>query len=115
LENHLRRAVLMCKGDVLLAEHVAFATDEEIASGDTHDERVQSLKQRLMDIVPEILRLADYQRAHANIMDLVEEVLISRALQECEYNQVRTAEKLGISRNTLRHRIKKYDLGPTEE
>ena len=116
LENHLRRAVLMCKGDVLLAEHVRLEAEQEDASrGDTHDERVQSLKQRLADLVPEILRLADDQRAHANIMDLVEEALITRALQECQHNQVRTAEKLGISRNTLRHRIKKYNLGPTGE
>ena len=116
LENHLRRAVLMCKGDVLLVEHVQFEAEQENASrGDTHDERVHSLKQRLVDLVPEILWLADDQRAHANIMDLVEEALITRALQECEYNQVRTAEKLGISRNTLRHRIKKYNLGPAGE
>ena len=59
--------------------------------------------------------MADDQQAHANIIDLVEEALITRALQECEYNQVRTAEMLGISRNTLRHRIKKYNLGPTGE
>jgi DNA-binding protein Fis len=45
-------------------------------------------------------------------MDLVEEALISRALQECDHNQVRTARMLGISRNTLRHRIKRYNLGP---
>lgn len=116
LENHLRRAVLMCKGDVLLVEHVQFGAEEEdTPQRDSHDERVQRLKQRLMDLVPEILRSAEDQRAHANIMDLVEEALITRALQECDYNQVRTAQKLGISRNTLRHRIKKYNLGPTAE
>jgi DNA-binding protein Fis len=64
--------------------------------------------------VGEILRLAD-QRDHANVIDLVEEALIARALQECQYNQVRAARMLGISRNTLRHRIKKYDLGPPGE
>ena len=101
---------------MLLAEHLQFEAEQEIAPrGGSQDETIHSLKQLLADLVPEILRLADDQRAHANIMDLVEEALINRALQECEYNQVRTAEKLGISRNTLRHRIKKYNLGPTGE
>jgi len=114
LENHLRRAVLMCKGgDVLLAEHVQFETERENASqAEMQDETVRSLKQRLVDLVPEILRLADDQRAHANVIDLVEEALIAQALRACDYNQVRTARMLGISRNTLRHRIKKYGLEP---
>jgi len=116
LENHLRRAVLLCKGDVLLPEHVEFVAEPKgVPRGGTYDERVHRLKQSLADLVPEILRLAEDHEAHVDIMDLVEEALIDRALQECEYNQVRTAEKLGISRNTLRHRIKKYNLGPTEE
>jgi len=110
LENCLRRAVLMCKGDVLLAEHVQFGADQEdVPQPETHSEVLSALKQRVADLVPEILRLAD-QRAHANVIDLVEEALVARALQECDYNQVRTARMLGISRNTLRHRMKKYDL-----
>jgi len=115
LENQLRRAVLMCKGDVLLAEHVGFEAEQEAMSPpDTDDERIRALRQRIADFVPEILRLAD-QQIHANVMDLVEEALISQALQECGYNQVHTARMLGISRNTLRHRIKRYNLGPPEE
>jgi len=114
LENHLRRAVLMCKGgDVLLAEHVQFEAERENAfQAETHDETVRSLKQRLVDLVPEILRLAGDRQAHANVIDLVEEALIAQALRACQYNQVRTARMLGISRNTLRHRIKKYGLEP---
>ncbi len=115
LENHLRRAVLMCKGDVLLAEHVGLEAEQETASQpDTHDERIRHLRQRIADLVPEILRLAD-QQVHANVMDLVEEALITRALQECGYNQVHTARMLGMSRNTLRHRIKRYNLSPPSE
>ncbi len=110
LENQLRRAVLMCKGDVLLAEHVGIEGEQE---GDSQpyadDEALRILKERIADLVPEILRLAETQVA-ANIMDVVEEALITRALEECDHNQVRTARMLGISRNTLRHRIKKYQL-----
>jgi DNA-binding NtrC family response regulator len=115
LENQLRRAVLMCKGDVLLAEHVGFEAEQEAASQpETDDERIRTLRRRIADLVPEILRLAAPQ-IHANIMDLVEEALITAALRECGYNQVHTARMLGISRNTLRHRIKRYNLAPPEE
>lgn len=115
LENELRRAVLMCKGDVLLAEHIGFEDEQEATSEpDTDDERIGILRQRIADLVPEILRLADEQ-IHANVMELVEEALITRALEQCGYNQVHTARMLGISRNTLRHRIKRYNLRSPEE
>jgi DNA-binding NtrC family response regulator len=102
----------MCKGEVLLPEHILFEGDQQSAhlpAGEA--DAILSLKQRIEEIVPEILRLAD-QNAHANMIDLVEEAIIARALQECGYNQVRTARMLGISRNTLRHRILKYHLEP---
>ena len=112
LENRLRRAVLICKGDVLLAEHVQFEADREhTPQAGTQEDLIGDLKGRAKGLVEEILRMAD-QSAHANLIDLVEEALVARALEECGYNQVRTARMLGISRNTLRHRIKKYDLEP---
>jgi DNA-binding NtrC family response regulator len=114
LENCLRRAVLMCKGDVLLAEHVHFEAERDGAPGATsHGTLLDGLKRRVADLVPEILRLAD-GGADVNVLDLVEEAIIARALEACGHNQVQTARMLGISRNTLRHRIQKYKLGPQE-
>jgi two-component system, NtrC family, response regulator AtoC len=112
LENCLRRAVLMCKGEVLLPEHIFFEADQEIENAPVVDaDAIAGLKQRLEEIAGEILRGTD-QNAHANLIDLVEEAVIRRALGDCGYNQVRTARLLGISRNTLRHRIMKYNLEP---
>lgn len=110
LENCLRRAVLMCPGEVLLPEHLLFENDAELSlTPATEEDRLLSLKRRVEALVPEILQLSG-NRAHANVIDLVEAALISRALQDCHGNQVHTARMLGISRNTLRHRIKKYGL-----
>jgi len=114
LENCMRRAVLMCHGDVLLPEHVHFENDRDALPQIGHEEdRPPSLEQRIEALVPEILRMAG-SRVRANVIDLVEKALIAQALRECGYNQVHTARMLGISRNTLRHRIKKYDLGSPE-
>lgn len=110
LENRIRRAVLLNTGDVILEEHIKLESDQESSFKTTNREQlIRSLQDKLEDLIPEILRLSD-QNAHSNIIELVEEMLISRAMKECAYNQVKAAKMLGISRNTLRHRIKKYNI-----
>jgi DNA-binding protein Fis len=39
-----------------------------------------------------------------------ERALIEQALRETEGNQTRAAQRLGISRDTLRYRLKKYGI-----
>ena len=112
LENCLRRAVVVCKGDVLMPDHVLLDTDQDTPAEDA--EQGGGLKARVAALAAEVLDMAD-RRAHANLVDLVEEALILQALKQCGYNQVHTAKMLGISRNTLRHRIKKYQLEPPGE
>jgi two-component system, NtrC family, response regulator AtoC len=114
LENCLRRAVLTCKGDILLPEHVQFEDNRDVAGDLTaDDDRSRSLKQKIKALVADVLRMAG-PHAHANVVDMVEEALIAKALHDCGQNQVHTARMLGISRNTLRHRIKKYHLDSPE-
>ncbi len=112
LENCLRRAVVMCPGDVLLPEHVELADAGE--PGQAHagfggPEKL--LCQQVEDLVASLLESVG-KRAHASIIDLVERALVTQALERCAYNQVHAARLLGISRNTLRHRMRKYHLGP---
>ncbi|MGA1840253.1 MAG: sigma-54-dependent transcriptional regulator [bacterium] len=112
LENLIRRAVLLCMGDVIREEYITLNQDREGSlTAANRDELIRNIQDKLEGIVPDILRLS-HQKAHANIIDLVEELLISRAMKECGYNQVRAARMLGISRNTLRHRLKKYKIEP---
>jgi nitrogen regulation protein NR(I) len=108
LENSLRRAVLLCSGDVILKEHIKIesARDDQ-GRGHTPKELIADLRQRIEEIAPEILSSSN-DITHANVIELVEEVLISEALRQCGNNQVRAAKMLGVSRNTLRHRIRKY-------
>jgi two-component system response regulator AtoC len=115
LENCLRRAVLVCKGDVLLPELLQFETDpDQAAQNASPEDLLRSLRDHVDELVAELLNLPG-QTPHANLIDVVEEALIRRALEHCRGNQVRTAKLLGISRNTLRHRIQKYDLGEPGE
>lgn len=46
-----------------------------------------------------------------DIIGECEEPLIRNVLRQCQGNQVHAARALGINRNTLRKRIKKYGIG----
>jgi len=108
LENCIRRAVLLSTGDVIAEQNLMIpdADDEHLLNSLTREQLIDRLKEKLEEIIPEILRLSK-QDIHANIIELVEEMLILKALQACSDNQVQAAKMLGISRNTLRHRLKK--------
>lgn len=45
-----------------------------------------------------------------NLISGLEKSLLSLTLKYCNHNQVKASQILGISRNTLRERIKRYDL-----
>jgi len=108
LENCMRRAVLLSSGDVIAESSLMIPRNvsETAAPAISHEQLIGGLKHKLEEIIPEILRFSP-QDAHANIIEMVEETLIRKALEACDNNQVRAAKLLGISRNTLRHRLKK--------
>ncbi|PPD41630.1 MAG: sigma-54-dependent Fis family transcriptional regulator [Methylobacter sp.] len=49
-----------------------------------------------------------YEQPTGNLFDTIEETIIRTAYEHCENNQVQTGRLLGISRNILRHRLKRY-------
>ena len=108
LENCIRRAVLLSSGDVVAEGNLMIpqAAAPPSVSAMRHDQLIDGLKNKLDEVIPEILRLSTPD-AHANIIEMVEETLITKALEACDNNQVQAAKLLGISRNTLRHRLKK--------
>jgi DNA-binding NtrC family response regulator len=110
LENCLRRAVILCAGDVILEEHIELLDKErEQGAQEVNQQKViDRLTEKVQDILPEIMNLFR-EGVHANVIETVEKAIILKVLEECGNNQVKAAEMLGISRNTLRHRLKKYE------
>ena len=110
LKNSIQRSVLLCAGDVLLEDHlIAIESKSNHPQNDKQpEELIKGLKEKMEILIPEIFKLFE-SNTHANIIEIVEEILISQALKICDNNQVKAAKMLGISRNTLRHRIKKYN------
>jgi DNA-binding NtrC family response regulator len=109
LENCLRRAVILCSGEVILDEHIDIEAPETEAGAVGSGPLRRVIKGKLGEAIGELLR-SSAERSRANVIELVEEILITRALEECGFNQVKAARLLGISRNTLRHRMKRYGI-----
>jgi len=107
LENCLRRAVLMCKGDVLLAEHVRFEATPRLRPrpGGRRADRPPAPRESCVE-TPGVRRPRCPRQRHR----LDREVAHCPGTRQVRPQQVHTARMLGISRNTLRHRIEKYGL-----
>jgi len=110
LENCLRRAVIVCAGDVIMEEHIELMdTQQEHRAQTVNQQQVMNhLKDKIHNILPDVIQLSK-EGIHANIIETVEKTIILKVLEECGNNQVKAAAMLGISRNTLRHRLKRYN------
>ncbi len=87
LRNIIERGCLQCRGDVFTADLLP------------------------ADVAGDNTIVIDHS-SQENSLDLFgrEKELIFQALKECHWNQSRAALQLGITRNTLRYRIKKYGI-----
>lgn len=112
LENCIRRAVLLSLGDVILEEYLKLESDQQdLPNG---SQLMANIDRKLDELIPDILHLSG-EKTHANVIDMVEKTLIAKVLKQCGYNQVKAARMLGISRNTLRHRMKKFHLNSASD
>jgi two-component system nitrogen regulation response regulator NtrX len=93
LSHVIERAVLWSKGSKLDIEHLGLEVPSDEPTGG-EDQLPPSTGSR-----PAGMDLEQWERS-----------LIEQALREADGNQTRAAQRLGISRDTLRYRLKKYGL-----
>jgi len=114
LENAIQTAVLMSKGEVLLLEN--FPTLIVQVSPGSQREATKSIdehKKRFQDMLESILKDSlkfNENRLYKTTMEETERILIKTVLEKTGQSQTKTAQILGISRNTLRQRMKEYSL-----
>jgi len=108
LENAIQRAALLSPNPVLTSAD--FAMLEEGAIAGPEDESLEALvaKKLRKSLVP--MDLNELNNLYDIVMEQVERPLIDIILEKTRGNQVRTAEILGINRNTLRKKIKTLDI-----
>ena len=98
LSHVMERAVLWSQGDTLDVEHLSLSTPT-----DRRARRRPARRPRLQPARPAPIRL-DLTPVGAN-------ACIERALAESGGNQTKAAQLLGITRDTLRYRLKKFGMG----
>jgi DNA-binding NtrC family response regulator len=95
LSHVIERAILWSQGERLAVEQLSLEAPSQLVGSGTQPPRgtVQGA------LPPEGIDLAEWERS-----------LIAQALQEAGGNQTKAAKKLGVSRDTLRYRLKKFGL-----
>jgi two-component system response regulator HydG len=93
LSHVIERAVLWSRGPTLDIEHLALEVPSDPPAG------IDEQRGPLSAPKPSGMDLEQWERS-----------LIEQALRESDGNQTRAAQRLGISRDTLRYRLKKYGL-----
>jgi transcriptional regulator with AAA-type ATPase domain len=109
LANTINRSLILCKGEVMTAEDIIFDVEGEMAFFANEEELENTLAKMLTPLFTHILQFWG-KGIHSNLLEKIEKFLVQKALAETKGNQVQAAKLLGISRNTLRHRIEKYRL-----
>jgi transcriptional regulator with PAS, ATPase and Fis domain len=93
----------------MTAEDIIFDVEGEATSFANEEELDNILAKMLDPLLTNILQFWG-RGTHSNLMEKIEKFIIQKALVETKGNQVQAAKLLGISRNTLRHRIERYKL-----
>ncbi len=92
LENMLERAVILSSGPVILLEDFPLAVKKD-----------PDLDLSVEKIIPPNAKLNE-------VLEIVEKKMIVRALAQADYIQSHAAELLGIEKNLLKYKMKKYAL-----
>jgi transcriptional regulator with PAS, ATPase and Fis domain len=113
LENNIHTAMVMAKSEVLQPEDFPIFSESsnkvEIDLEGLQDNYTEMFTRLIDPIFPKLIAGSE-GRAYHLMQSSMEKALISACLKHCNSNQVKAAEMLGISRNTLRDRISRYNI-----
>ena len=102
LSHVIERAVLWNDGSTLQASHLSLMSPVQRPRGARHEQGDNggvAADRDMPSLPPDGVELSQWERS-----------LIEQALRESGGNQTKAAQRLGISRDTLRYRLKKFGL-----
>ncbi len=112
LSHVIERAVLWSRDSILTSEHLSLtAPGEPSRATSSRESHVGGLAEKAgqTETAPAPAPAPAPTWEGADLTG-VERSMIERAMQEAGGNQTRAAQRLGISRDTLRYRLKKFGL-----
>lgn len=113
LENNIHTAVVMSKNEFLQPEDFPVASDSneqvQVDFDAVRDDYARMFDDLLEPIFDKILNVSSGQVFY-HLQAGLERSMIRKTLMRLNSNQVKTAKVLGISRNTLRDRMQRYEI-----
>ncbi len=113
LENNIQTACVMTKSDELQAEDFPIYSEVdskiEINLDALQDDYTEIFSKIIDPVLPKLINSSE-GKIYYFLESAMERALISSCLKYFGSNQVKTSEMLGISRNTLRDRISRYNI-----
>jgi len=105
LRNTLERASILCEGGLITPDHVRFANSA----------RTPPPAAAVTSPVPLIEKAGDVRRAPgrpaaAGDLEAIERTMIEQALQQSRFNKSKAAKALGLTRQQLYVRLRRYGL-----
>lgn len=109
LENVIKRGAILCRSETIGVHHIelpdtAGSRAFENTDSGSIDSQVAVWYEKRDQMFPEEKKL------FARIVSGVEKALIGKALGECNQNQLKASELLGMNRTTLRNKIKEFKM-----
>lgn len=98
LQNVIERAVILCKTNIITAEHLPISIAKCFFSPDKLQNQPQN-NSIMFDIPP-----------HGLSLDALEKQLVTQALEKSKNNKTKAAKLLGLTRGTFRYRLQKFGL-----
>lgn len=112
LENVVRKALLAARGLAITLEVV------QSVLGGARPLAAGTSRESLADLVGELLAAAsrgELESAHAALIEVAERELLAQAMKLAGGNQAKAARWVGLSRLTLREKLQRFGLHPTQE
>jgi DNA-binding NtrC family response regulator len=113
LQNAVRRAIVVARGDLLMPEDFLLPDGEKSPIGLEPGPRGEETEEILAHRVEPFLDSVFQELAHAELshgmLPLIEKIMIQKAVEFTDGNQVHASKLLGLSRNTLRSRLKEMN------
>jgi nitrogen regulation protein NR(I) len=107
LENFIKRAMVLCREDVLPRYLFEIEVDHKSDPDRTRDDLIRIIKQCLEK---SLLFPGREKNLFEKVIGQVEKTLILEALAKTDGNQMRAASLLDLNRSTLRKKIKDYGI-----
>jgi len=111
LKNVMRRLAVLTPGATITLTDVALA----IGNIDNHTGVEETLAESVSRCTRQYINQLGYASAgnlHQHLLEQIEPPLLVLALEQCNGNQLKVSEMLGLNRNTVRKLLRKYEINP---